>query len=175
MGDTCFPWNDHPSSSDDLWLVSKYNHNHCRNPKQPSSSLSTLESGTKTLISWAMGNAMGSVVREVFSIIPAWTNMRQTPRKGVWCFTGKGDTWGYCSVPKCEELEKSPKLNFEREVKKNMNITKVEKESYPIIVMASIVLIIADFFVFVIILTISVSWCRGRVLRKEKSNELEDL
>ena len=175
-GDTCFPWNDHPSSSDDLWLVSKYNHNHCRNPKQPSSSLSTLESSTKTLISFNPFDALRVVVFEVFSIIPGWTNKRQTPRKGVWCFTGKGDTWNYCSVPKCEELEKSPVLGLNRKVETNMNITKIEKESYPIIVMASIVLIIADFFVFVIILTITVSWCRGKEIRKEKeTNELEEL
>ena len=113
---------------------------------------------------------MGAAVFEVFRFIPVWTNKRQTPRKGVWCFTGKGDTWNYCSVPKCKELV------FDKKVETNMNITKIEKESYPIIVMASIVLIIADFFVFVIILTITVSWCRGKEIRKEKeTNELEEL
>ena len=119
---------------------------------------------------------MGAAVLEVFRFIPVWTNKRQTPRKGVWCFTGKGDTWDYCSVPKCKELEKSPVLGLDQKVETNMNITKVEKESYPIIVMASIVLIIADFFVFVIILTITVSWCRGKEIRKEEeTNELEEL
>ena len=141
--------------------------------------MSTLESGTRTLISYNFFNDVKNAVNavfEVFSIIPVWTNKRQTPRKGVWCFTGKGDTWNYCSVPKCEELEKSPVLGLDQKVERNMNITKIEKESYPIIVMASIVLIIADFFVFVIILTITVSWCRGKEIRKEKeTNELEEL
>ena len=41
-GKFCFPWPDHPSSSDSEWVVSHYDHNHCRNPRK-SEKLRTVE------------------------------------------------------------------------------------------------------------------------------------
>ena len=91
--------------------------------------------------------------------------------EGVWCFTGKGDTtWDYCGVPKCDKVEKG---QVEGPVDRNTTIA--ENEDYQIIVTACITLFIVNFFLLIIIFTITVSWCRDKGDIKKEENELESL
>lgn len=165
-GQKCFPWSDHPSH------YGHYDHNHCRNPidkSQPTKPQSE---------EWGPGSNV----------------------TGVWCFTGKGDSWEYCSVPKCEDLEN---LSIEEAAKKisapfvrivlssdqenghlalgqqeheDKNVTIAEKGDYQVILTACIILMSVNFFLVIIIFTITISWCRERCSQKEiteEENEME--
>ena len=53
------------------------------------------------------------------------------------------------------------------------NVTMAEKEGYQVILTACIILMSVNFFLVIIIFTITVSWCRERFGRKE-INEMEN-
>ena len=130
-GKSCFPWPDHPSSSDSEWVVSHYDHNHCRNPRKSE-------------------------------------KLRTAERNKVWCFTGKGGAWEYCSVPKCKGQGQMPGSYGPW---KDRNTTDAENQSYPAILAASILLGIVDFFLIVIIFTIIVSWAREKFWKMDAKQE----
>ena len=66
--------------------------------------------------------------------------------KGVWCYTGLGNTKALCDVPWCLQPGQS------------LNSTVIEKESMPAILTATIILGIASFFVTVLICLIAGPW-----------------
>ena len=132
-GKSCFPWPDHHSSSDSEWVVSHYDHNHCRSPKKSE-------------------------------------RLRTVERTNVWCFTGKGGAWEYCNVPKCKDLEEIPIDGPWIDV----NATVAENNSYSVILTASIILGIADFFLVIVICTIAVSWGREKFSKKDIKQDHEE-
>ena len=56
----------------------------------------------------------------------------------------------------------------------DMNTTVAENDSYPVILTASIILGIADFFLIIVICTIAVSWGREKFLKKDIKQEGEE-
>ena len=80
-------------------------------------------------------------------------------RSGVWCFTGRGNIWAYCDVPKCKEHTSAGQIKSVEE--KSTNMTKVEREGSSVIVKAAVLLGGVSFFLLVVITLICTAWCRS--------------
>ena len=100
-------------------------------------------------------------------------------KDGVWCFTGTGDAWDYCDVPKCNISKKLSQEEAQKKVallgQKNMNVTIAEKNDYQVILTASIILMSVNFFLLIIIFTITVSWCRDQFCQKKSTIEENEM
>ena len=105
-----------------------YKHNYCRNPVRKSTS----------------GSRSGGPPEN-----PA--------RGGVWCFTGRGNTWAYCDVPKCRKEHTNG-----GQIENSKNITRVEKKGSSVVVTVAIVLASVSFFLCVVLSLILKAWCRSK-------------
>ena len=76
-------------------------------------------------------------------------------RGGVWCFTGRGNSWAYCDVPKCL------KGHAAGQMEKSTNVTQVEREGSSVVVKAAVLLAGVSFFLLVVISLIFIAWCRS--------------
>ena len=78
---------------------------------------------------------------------------------GVWCFTGRGNIWAYCDVPKCQKEHTTSQIESGNE--NSMNVTKVERKGSSVIVTAAIILSGVSFFLVVVVSLIFSAWCRS--------------
>jgi len=114
-GDPCDEWQRH---TDNEWAVDHFDHNYCRRPhlKGQSSNLHGLR------------------------------NLRQRlQRDGVWCYTGKGNTWEYCNVPRC------PPSPIDGHAEGPKNATELEQNGEEAINVATIILGTATLNVVILI------------------------